>query len=236
MISFGTGIPGAAPSHREPGVAWTVAVTRSEPHPLVAAARRSGVRDARVLDALAAVPRSAYVPEGAAAAADRDGPIPIGHDQVTTQPSLVAAMVEALAPAGHERVLEVGTGLGYQAAVLAHLAREVWTVEHHAELAEAARANLAAQRVENAHVVVGDGSGGLPERAPFDAIVVAAAHPRVPAPLVSQLASGGRLVQPIGPSGAEDVTLFRRAADGRLVRERSIVRAHFVPLRGRHGF
>jgi protein-L-isoaspartate(D-aspartate) O-methyltransferase len=136
---------------------------------------------------------------------------------------------------GSERVLEVGTGLGYQAALLAQLALEVWSIERHEALAEAARANLAAQRVDNAHVVVGDGSAGLRDRAPFDAIVVAAAHPLVPAPLVAQLRIGGPLVQPIGPSGAEDVTLFRRAGDGRLVRERSIVRAHFVPLRGRHG-
>jgi protein-L-isoaspartate(D-aspartate) O-methyltransferase len=211
-------------------------VARSRPHPLVAAARRAGVRDPRVLRALAEVPRAAYVPYGFEPAADRDGPIPIGDDQVTTQPSLVAAMVEALGLGGGERVLEIGTGLGYQAAVLAHLAREVWSVERRSRLVEAARANLAAQGVENAHVVVGDGSGGLPDRAPFDAIVVAAAHPRVPAPLVPQLAIGGPLVQPIGPSGAEDVTLFRRAPDGRLVRERSITRAHFVPLQGRHGF
>jgi protein-L-isoaspartate(D-aspartate) O-methyltransferase len=99
-----------------------------------------------------------------------------------------------------------------------------------------ARANLAAAGVSNAHVVVGDGSRGLPGRGPYEAIVVAAAHPRVPSPLVRQLAEAGRLVQPIGPSGAEDVTVFRRAADGRLVRERSIVRASFVPLYGRHGF
>jgi protein-L-isoaspartate(D-aspartate) O-methyltransferase len=201
---------------------------------LVAAARRAGVRDARVLEALAAVPRADYVPEGSEGAAGLDRPIPIGHGQVTTQPSLVAAMVEALALRGDERVLEVGTGLGYQAALLARLARVVWSVERHPDLAEAARANLAA--VPNVRVVVGDGSRGLPDHAPFDAIVVAAAHPRVPAPLAGQLADGGRLVQPIGPSGAEDVTLFRRAADGRLVRERSVTRAFFVPLYGRHGF
>jgi protein-L-isoaspartate(D-aspartate) O-methyltransferase len=209
-------------------------VKRSAPHPLVAAARRSGVRDVRVLDALAAVPRHEYVPAGYEGVADRDAPIPIGHDQVTTQPSLVAAMVEALGLEGHERVLEIGTGLGYQAAVLAQLAQEVWSVERHAELAEGARANLAG--AGNVHVVVGDGSLGLPGHAPFDAVVVAAAHPRVPAPLAAQLAAGGRLVQPIGPSGAEDVTLFRRDDDGRLVRERSVTHAHFVPLHGRHGF
>jgi protein-L-isoaspartate(D-aspartate) O-methyltransferase len=162
--------------------------------------------------------------------------VAIGGGQVTTQPSLVATMVEALELAGDERVLEVGTGLGYQAAILARLAREVFTVERRAELADAARANLAAERVANVHVAVGDGSLGLPDHAPYDAIVVAAAHPHVPPPLMRQLAAGGRLVQPIGPSGAEDVTLFRRDAAGRLVRVRAITRAYFVPLYGRHGF
>lgn len=203
---------------------------------LVAAARQAGVRDRRVLEALAAVPRDAYVPQGAEAAAGADRPIPIAGGQVTTQPSLVAAMVEALALHGDERVLEVGTGLGYQAAVLARLAREVWSVERRPELAEAARANLAAERVGNAHVTVGDGGEGLPAQAPYDAIILAAAYPRVPPPLVEQLAAGGRLVQPIGTSGAEDVTLFRRAADGRLVRVRSVMHAYFVPLYGQYGF
>jgi protein-L-isoaspartate(D-aspartate) O-methyltransferase len=129
----------------------------------------------------------------------------------------------------------VGTGLGYQAAVLGRLAREVWTVEHRAELAAAAVDNLAADGVANVHVVIGDGSEGLKAGAPYDAIVVAAAHPRVPPPLVMQLAPRGRLVQPIGPSGAETVTLFRFRA-GRLARERVVTGARFVPLYGRHGF
>jgi protein-L-isoaspartate(D-aspartate) O-methyltransferase len=205
-------------------------------HPLVAAVRATGVRDPRVLDALAAVPRAAYVPENRVGEADVDRPIPIAGGQVTTQPSLVAAMVQALALGGDERVLEIGTGLGYQAAVLGRLAREVWSLERRPDLASAARANLAAQGVANVRVAVGDGSEGLPEHAPFDAIVVAAAHPAVPPPLVAQLAAGGRLVQPIGPSGAEDVTLFRREASGRLVRERSVIRAYFVALYGRYGF
>jgi protein-L-isoaspartate(D-aspartate) O-methyltransferase len=205
-------------------------------HPLARAARAAGVRDQRVLDALTAVPRAAYVPADSVGEADRDRPIPIPGGQVTTQPSLVAAMVEALALQGHERVLEIGAGLGYEAAVLSRLASEVWTLERRPELAKAAARNLAAQGVANVHVITSDGSEGLPDRAPFDAIVVAAAFPVVPAPLVNQLADDGRLVQPIGPGGAEDVTLFRRDASGRLVRERSITGAYFVPLYGRYGY
>jgi protein-L-isoaspartate(D-aspartate) O-methyltransferase len=205
-------------------------------HPLARAARAAGVRDQRVLGALTAVPRAAYVPAESVGEADRDRPIPIPGGQVTTQPSLVAAMVEALALCGDERVLEIGAGLGYEAAVMARLAREVWTLERRPELAAAAARNLAAQGVANVHVVVRDGSEGLPDEAPFDAIVVAAAFPVVPVPLVTQLAEDGRLVQPIGPGGAEDVTLFRRDASGRLVRERSIVGAFFVPLYGRYGY
>jgi protein-L-isoaspartate(D-aspartate) O-methyltransferase len=202
---------------------------------LVLAARAAGVRDARVLAAVAAVPRASYVPRAHASESGLDRPIPIGWEQVTTQPSLVAAMVEALALRGGERVLEVGTGLGYQAAILGQLAREVWSVERQPELAAAAAANLAAEGVDNVHVHEGDGTDGLAAHAPYDAIVVAAAHPRVPPPLAAQLAPDGRLVQPIGPSRAEDVTLFRRTGD-RLVRMRIVIGARFVPLYGRHGF
>jgi protein-L-isoaspartate(D-aspartate) O-methyltransferase len=194
------------------------------------------VQDQRVLEAIAAVRRDAFVPGDRVREAERDRPIPIPGGQVTTQPSLVARMVEALALTGGERVLEVGTGLGYQAAILARLAREVWSVERRPELATAARAHLAAARVANVRVVIGDGTSGLADVAPFDAIVVAAAHPLVPPPLVEQLVLGGRLVQPIGPGGAESVTLFHRAGDGRLVRHGSIVPASFVRLHGRHGF
>jgi protein-L-isoaspartate(D-aspartate) O-methyltransferase len=202
---------------------------------LAAAAYVAGVRDDRVLAAMAAVPRAAYVPSGKEGAAERDRPIRIAGGQFTSQPSLVALMIEALELRGEERVLEVGAGLGYQTALLAELAQEVWSLERIPELAEDAAANLRAQHVENAHVQVGDGSEGLAEHAPFDAIVVAAASPRVPPPLVTQLTLGGRLVQPVGPGGHEDVTVFRRAQDGALVRVRGLVPARFVPLLGRHG-
>jgi protein-L-isoaspartate(D-aspartate) O-methyltransferase len=200
---------------------------------LVEAASAAGVRDERLLNAIADVPRSAFVPAEYTGAADLDAPIPIPRAQVTTQPSLVARMVEALALQGDERVLEIGTGYGWQTALLARLGREVFSVERFAELAETARAALA--EYENVQVVVGDGSQGLPEHAPFDAILIAAAYPSVPAPLAEQLAGGGRLVQPLGPGGAEDVVLFEKRS-GELHRLRSLGGAHFVRLYGRHGF
>jgi protein-L-isoaspartate(D-aspartate) O-methyltransferase len=200
---------------------------------LVAAARDAGVRDERVLATIAAVPRAGFVPATFVGLADFDTPIPIPHAQVTTQPSLVARMVEALSLDWEERVLEIGTGYGWQTALLARLAREVFSVERFADIAEAARAALGGR--ENVHVVVGDGSEGLPEQAPFDAILVSAAYPSVPAPLAEQLAEGGRLVQPLGPGGDEDVVLFEKRR-GALQRIRSLGGAHFVRLHGRHGF
>jgi protein-L-isoaspartate(D-aspartate) O-methyltransferase len=200
---------------------------------LVAAARDAGVRDERVLAAIAAVPRSEFVPAAYVGQADVDAPIPIPHAQVTTQPSLVARTVEALSLAGDERVLEVGTGYGWQTALLAELAGEVFSIERFADLAEAARPALVGR--ENVHIVVGDGSAGLPEHAPFEAILVAAAYPSVPLPLAEQLAEGGRLVQPLGPGGAEEVVLFEKRR-GALHRVRSLGGANFVRLHGRHGF
>jgi protein-L-isoaspartate(D-aspartate) O-methyltransferase len=200
---------------------------------LVEACRLGGVEDPRVLAAVAAVPRADFVPPEYADRADVDIPVPIPHGQVTTQPSLVARMLEALALRGNETVLEVGTGYGWQTALLARLAAHVHSVERFPDLAASARSNLAG--VENTDVVVGDGSEGLAEHAPYDAIVVSAAFPEVPAPLAEQLAEGGRLVQPIGSGGNEDVVLFERRGD-ELVRVRSVTQAHFVRLVGRHGF
>ena len=205
------------------------------PENLVAAARLAGVRDERVLAALRSVPRALFVPVPLVDRAYADEPLPIAHGQVTTQPSLVAAMVEALALTGDEQVLEVGSGYGWQTALLAALGRYVWSVERWPQLAAAARANLEHHGTRNVEVLTGDGSEGLAAQAPFDAIIVSAAFPEVPPPLVEQLAAGGRLVQPIGSGGAEEVVLFERRADA-LVRSRRVTGARFVPLVGRHGF
>jgi protein-L-isoaspartate(D-aspartate) O-methyltransferase len=207
----------------------------SGPAGLAAASRAVGVRDERLLAAIARLPRAVFVPREFTAGAYLDRPIPISHQQVTTQPSLVAKMVEALALQGGEKVLEVGTGYGYQTALLAMLAQEVWSIELWRDMIDAATEALKIVRVTNARLLVGDGTRGLPDQAPFDAIVVTAAFPRVPPPLASQLAQGGRLVQPIGPGGLEDVRLFEREGEG-LVARRSITGAYFVRLYGQHGY
>jgi protein-L-isoaspartate(D-aspartate) O-methyltransferase len=195
----------------------------------------AGVRAPRVLQALRAVPRSAFVPADLVAQAYLDQPLPIPHGQVTTQPSLVAKMVEALELTGSEQVLEVGTGYGFQTALLAHLSRFVWSIERWPDMATTASDNLARHGVTNVEVVAGDGTAGLPERAPFDAILISAAFPRVPPPLSEQLAPGGRLVQPIGSGGDEEVVLFDKGPRG-VVRRRAVSLARFVRLYGQHGF
>jgi protein-L-isoaspartate(D-aspartate) O-methyltransferase len=203
------------------------------PADLVAAARAAGVTDQRLLDAIAAVPRADFVPPELTDSAYDDIPLPIPQDQVTTQPSLVARMVASLELSPSDKVLEVGTGFGWQTALLAHVAGRVWSIERWADIAAAARAHLAG--LDNVSVVVGDGSLGLPELAPFDAILVAAAFTQVPRPLSQQLAEGGRLVQPIGQGGMDEVIVFERR-NGELRRSRLLTGAHFVRLYGEHGF
>ena len=202
---------------------------------LVQAIVTKGVHDPRLLRAIRRVRRSEFVPPDLAERAYLDQPLPIPHGQVTTQPSLVAKMIEALGLAGSEHILEVGTGYGFQTALLAHLSTFVWSVERFPDVAETARDNLLRHGTANAEVVVGDGTKGLPEHAPYDAILVSAAFLRVPPPLGEQLTVGGRLVQPVGPGGEEDVVLFEKEPRG-LVRRRSVTGAHFVRLYGAHAF
>ncbi|MBA9004122.1 protein-L-isoaspartate(D-aspartate) O-methyltransferase [Thermomonospora cellulosilytica] len=201
---------------------------------LIRALHDHGVRDPRVLDAFRRTAREPFVPAEYVDMAREDVPVPIPHGQVTSQPSLIARMVAALRLTGRERVLEVGTGLGFQTALLGRLAARVWSVEQYADLAEQARANLTAAGVRNATVVVGDGTQGLAEHAPYDGIVVSAAAPQVPSPLAAQLAEGGRLVQPITGGGTDQVFAFTKH-EGRLTREELVTPAYFVPLVGRYG-
>jgi protein-L-isoaspartate(D-aspartate) O-methyltransferase len=196
----------------------------ASPSDLVAAARA----------AISATPRAGFVPADYVTDAYRDEPIPIGHRQVSTQPSLSARMIEGLHLESGDRVLEIGTGLGFQTALLARLAASVISIERWPDLADQARRNLARQGPGNAQVLAGDGSRGLPEGAPYDAILVSAAFPQVPAPLAAQLRIGGRLVQPIGPGGSEQVVLFERSASG-LERRQVLTLARFVRLHGRYG-
>jgi protein-L-isoaspartate(D-aspartate) O-methyltransferase len=202
---------------------------------LVLAAWEAGVRDQRLLDAIAATDRAAFAPVGFAGESYSDRPLPISRGLVTTQPSLVAVMIAGLGLAGGEHVLEIGAGYGYQTALLARLAAFVTSVEIHADIAAVARRNLFGHGIANVQVIVADGTRGYPEGAPFDAVLVSAANPDVPPPLIDQLREGGRLVQPIGPGGNEDVTLFERIPDG-LRRVRVLTKANFVLLRGKYGF
>lgn len=188
-----------------------------------------------MLEALFSVPRASFLPATMQAEAGDDCAIPIGYAQTTSQPSLIALMLEALELTPDDTVLEIGTGLGYQAAVLARLARHVFSVERMAELAEAARANLRKENAGNVEVVTGDGTLGLPGAGPFGAIVVAAAFVSVPEPLSAQLAPGGRLVMPLGNGGGELVKVFEKRGS-ELAEVRVLCGARFVPLVGVNGF
>ena len=196
--------------------------------------RRRGIDDERVLAAMGAVPRELYVPEADRGHAYADSALALTHDQTISQPWVVAAICQGLELSGGESVLEVGTGSGYSAAVLSHLAERVWSVERIAELAASAAAVLAAEGRDNVEVVVGDGSRGLPEHAPYDAIAVHAAAPDTPLGLLGQLAEGGRMVAPVSAGGSEVLMAFART-DGELM-QRTIGPVRFVPLIGEEGF
>ena len=192
------------------------------------------IRDPRVLKAMGSLPRQLFIPAELRYRAYIDGPLPIGEGQTISQPYIVAFMTQLLELKEFERVLEVGTGSGYQAALLGCLAKEVFSIERIESLAEQARAALKACGAVNVRVIIGDGSRGLPEYAPYDAIILTAAAPRLPRVLVEQLAENGRLVAPVGGSGGQFLQLVLRRGD-RLIRKR-LVPVAFVPLRGEYGW
>jgi protein-L-isoaspartate(D-aspartate) O-methyltransferase len=202
--------------------------------------RGRGIEDERVLEAMGAVPREAFVPAAVRRRAYADGALPIGHEQTISQPWIVAAICQGLALGGDESVLEIGTGSGYSAAVLARLAEHVVTIERIPELAGQAVRALDELDARNVEVVVGDGSAGLPGRGPFDAIAVHASAPRVPLGLIEQLAPGGRLVAPIATQHADMLTVFTRTGPGfdpeRDITTQVIGPTRFVPLIGEQGY
>lgn len=196
--------------------------------------RARDVRDERVLAAMGNVPRHRFVPEQFQAQAYEDHPIPIGFGQTISQPYIVALMLEALAVQPKDTVLEVGTGSGYQTALLAELATRVYSIERHAGLAHQAESVLRSLGYTNAVVLVGDGSQGLPEYAPYDDIIVSAAAPRIPSSLFQQLAEGGRMVIPIGPANAQELQLVRKQ-EGKMIVS-YLEGCRFVPLIGEEGY
>lgn len=192
------------------------------------------IQDERVLAAMGGIPRHRFLPEPLAEWAYADRAVSIGEKQTISQPYMVALMTELLALRPADRVLEIGTGSGYQTAVLAELAAEVISIERHAALAERARAVLASLGYANVSIIVGDGTQGYPERAPYDAILVTAGGPQIPPTLEAQLAPGGRLVCPVGPREVQELVRVTRRPEG-LLRERGI-QCSFVPLIGEEGW
>jgi protein-L-isoaspartate(D-aspartate) O-methyltransferase len=201
---------------------------------LVETLRAKGIRDLAVLKAFAETPRHLFVPEALRRRAYEDAALPIGTGQTISQPLTQARYLEALRLTGRERVLEIGTGSGYQTALLAALASTVFSVERVHSLAVAAQQALREAGVANASVLLGDGTLGWSAYAPYDAILVAAGGPEIPPPLVEQLAPGGRLLIPLGARGAQTLTLVERAEAG--IRQTPLGGARFVPLVGEHGF
>ena len=192
--------------------------------------RKRGIQDTRVLRALETVPRERFVEAGQQDLAFADQALPISCGQTISQPYVVAAMTEALEVGPHHRVLEIGTGSGYQAAILARLAWEVVSIERYRTLAEMARSRLAALGLNNVTVTVGDGTKGDPERAPFDRIIVTAATPEIPPPLLDQLAFDGILIAPVGPTGGvQQLKRLHKKGDG-AIEERTLMAVRFVPL------
>lgn len=196
--------------------------------------RRRGIRDERVLEAMFTVPRHEFVPEAHLGAAYDDRPLPIGETETISQPYIVAAMSAAAMVEPGDKALEIGTGTGYQAAILRHLGATVFTIERNLMLAESARERLRRLGYDNLEVVYGDGTEGYAAAAPFQIILVTAAAPRLPQPLLDQLADGGRMVIPVGDMSHQDLELiFKR---GKEISKRFLDPCQFVPLIGRHAW
>lgn len=193
-----------------------------------------GIKDPRVLDAMRSVPRHRFVPPDRVGDAYADYPLPIGHGQTISQPYIVALMLECLRLQGGERILEIGTGSGYQTALLAELCAELYTLERIPELAQAARDRLTAMGYANVHYRTGDGTLGWPEEAPFDGIIVSAAAPRLPQPLLEQLADSRRMVIPVGDVIGQDLMVVERV--GKRTRETTVCGCVFVKLVGQEGW
>jgi protein-L-isoaspartate(D-aspartate) O-methyltransferase len=198
--------------------------------------RRRGVTDESVLFAMEIVPRENFVPEEIRNFAYRDSPLPIGHGQTISQPYMAARMIERLELDAEDRVLEIGTGSGYGAAVLSRIADTVHTLERHSALAESAREKLIALGYDNVHVIVTDGSLGWPEAAPYDGIIATAGAPQVPAPLKDQLAVGGRLVLPVGSLPEQQILIRLRKTAANRFFEEQLEAVRFVPMVGEAGW
>ena len=196
--------------------------------------RARGIHDERVIEAFERVPRERFLPEAERTRAYEDHPIHIGHGQTISQPYMVALMTQVLAPTKSDRVLEIGTGSGYQTAVLCELAGEVFTIERVAELSERAAATLEERGYTNFRAKVGDGTLGWPEEAPFDGIIVTASGPEAPKSLKRQLAEGGKLVMPVGPMGMQMLTVLTRR--GARTDEEAVCACVFVKLIGKEGW
>lgn len=192
-----------------------------------------GITSKKILEAFEKVPRELFVPSEMRYFVDNDAPIPIGYGQTTSQPYIIALMIQYLNLSGDEKVLEIGTGRGYQTAILSHLAKEVYSIEIIPQLADEARERLKKLGIKNVQIFTGDGTLGLPQYAPYDAIIVSAFSPSVPSPLLDQLADGGRLIIPIGSTGLQYLYLYKKKGDN--IEKVKLDSCVFVPLKGEYG-
>lgn len=231
MTSCQSDDPGPDQGRSDPQEAKFAGARRSMVREQLRSERRN-ITDERVLQAMEKIPRHEFVPENVRREAYRDSPLPIGHGQTISQPFIVAFMTEKLEPEASEKILEIGTGSGYQAAVLSRLAKEVYSIEIVEPLAQTAKKTLERLHYDNVHVRAGDGYQGWPEHAPFDAIIVTCAPDHVPQPLVDQLAEGGRMMIPVGTEfGVQELYLLEKR-EGK-IEKKAVLPVRFVPMTGK---